>query len=89
MKRRSFGNAIFRERGAIVRADCPASGPKIFPQKTEKQGDVMSKKRSGVKRITEKQYGEYLMALKEERPVFTKDDLEFSEAQSSREKKPE
>ncbi len=49
----------------------------------------MSKKRSGVKRITEKQYGEYLMALKEERPVFTKDELEFSEAQSSRGKKPE
>lgn len=49
----------------------------------------MSKKRSGVKRITEKQYGEYLMALKEERPVFAKDDLADSEARSSREKKTE
>ena len=80
---------LFLGKGAGVRADYPASEPKNFPQKTEKQGDAMSKKRSGVKRITEKQYGEYLMALKEERPVFTKDELEFSEAQSSRGEKPE
>ncbi len=47
----------------------------------------MSKKKSGVKRITEKQYGEYLMALKEEDASYRMEDLEFSEAKSSREKK--
>ena len=82
-----FRQCYFTERRG--RPQTPATCRKTLSGITEKQGDVMSKKRSGVKRITEKQYGEYLMALKEERPVFAKDDLADSEAQSSRGKKPE